>query len=162
MLRAFPRLFFLCLLGLAIARPKALAADVEFLRIWPGWRDAESFDRISEYFGKGENTGRDVILRTHPESREGYYFLARLKSAVAVNGAKFELSVVRPDNPEAKVHVFPATIPARETVFQLGLTGGDWPTGQKANPVAWKLALVAADGRVLAEHKSFLWEKPPK
>ena len=26
----------------------------------------------------------------------------------------------------------------------------------------WKLALLAADGRVLAEHKSFLWEKPAK
>jgi len=27
------------------------AGDVEFVRVWPGWRDAESFDRIGEFFG---------------------------------------------------------------------------------------------------------------
>ncbi len=149
---------FVCSVGLFPAR----AADVEFLRIWPGWRDAESFDRISEYFGRGENTGREVVLRTQNQTREGYYFLARVKSAAVLNGAKFELSVVRPDYPEPKTHTFTATVPAKETVFQLGVTGADWPTGPKTNPVAWKLSLMGADGRVLAEHKSFLWEKPAK
>ena len=43
-----------------------------------------------------------------------------------------------------------------------GVTGADWPGEKKAHPVAWKLALLAADGRVLAEQKSFLWEKPAK
>jgi hypothetical protein len=32
--------------------PLALrGAEVEFARVWPQWRDAESFDRISEYSG---------------------------------------------------------------------------------------------------------------
>src|SRR5687767_6584559 len=75
------------------------AAEVELLRIWPGWRDAESFDRISEYFGGGENTGRHVVLRTQPDVRTGYYFLVRVKSAAALGAAKFELSVIRPDTP---------------------------------------------------------------
>jgi hypothetical protein len=44
--------------------------------------------------------------------------------------------------------------------MNLGLTGADWPGGEQAHPVAWKLELVAADGRVLAAEKSFLWEKP--
>jgi hypothetical protein len=138
------------------------AAEVGFLRIWPGWREAESFDRISEYFGGGENTGRQVVLRTREDERAGYYFLVRVKSDDALAGAKFELSVIRPDVPEAKLYRFDAAVPPKETVFQLGLTGSDWPGGDKAHPVAWKLALVAPDGRVLAEHKSFLWEKPAK
>lgn len=138
------------------------AADVEFLRVWPGWREAESFDRISEYFGGGENTGRQIVLRTQPAARGGFYFLVRVKSDAALPGVKFELSVIRPDDPEPQTHSFTATVPAKETVFQLGLTGTDWPGGQKANPVAWKLALVGADGRALVEQKSFLWEKPAK
>jgi hypothetical protein len=138
------------------------AADVEFLRVWPGWRDVDSFDRISEYFKAGEHIGRQVILRTHAEARAGYYFLVRVKSAVAINAAKFEVSVIRPDNPESKTYSFSTSVPQKETVFELGLTGTDWPAGQKANPVAWKLRLLSSDGQVLAEQKSFLWEKPGK
>jgi hypothetical protein len=138
------------------------AAEVEFLRVWPGWRNAEAFDRIGEYFGRGENTGRQRVMRTHADSRAGFYFLVRVKSASVINDAKFELNVIRPDHPEPKVHAFTTNIPQKETVFQLGLTGSDWPGGENTNPVAWKLALLAPDGRVLAEHKSFLWEKPAK
>lgn len=142
--------------------PLARAAEVEFLRVWPGWRTDESFDRISEYFGKSENSGRQIVLRTQADIRGGYYFLVRVKSAMRIDGAKFELSVIRSDTPEPKIYSFAAVVPEKEMVFQLGLTGADWPAGQKANPVAWKLALVATDGRVLAEQKSFLWEKPAK
>ena len=35
-----------CLLFFAAV--PARAGEAEFVRIWPGWRDAESFDRISE------------------------------------------------------------------------------------------------------------------
>ena len=138
------------------------AADVELLRVWPAWRDADSFDRIREYFGGQESTARNVVLRTQPEPRAGYYFLVRVKTASALTGAKFDVHVIRPDAPVPKVFSFPVAVPPSETVYQLGLTGIDWPGGEKTNPVAWKLALVGADGRVLAEHKSFLWEKPPK
>lgn len=140
----------------------AFAANVEFLRVWPAWRDADSFDRIREYFGGQESTARNVVLRTQPEPRAGYYFLVRVKTASALSSAKLDLHVIRPDAPVPKVFSFPVAVPASETVYQLGLTGIDWPGGEKVNPVAWKLVLVGADGRVLAEHKSFLWEKPPK
>lgn len=136
------------------------AAEVEFVRVWPGWRDAESFERISEYFDGKENTGRQIVLRTQPGAREGFYFLVRTKTAAALNGAKFELNIIRPDAPEPKTFSFPAAVSTKETVFQLGLTGADWPGGKDAHPVAWRLALVNASGAVLAEHKSFTWEKP--
>jgi hypothetical protein len=151
------------LLLLALLVPSVVAtraADVKFLRVWPGWRSAESFERISEYFGGAENTGKQHVLRTQPDSRAGYYFLVRVKSASALGGTNFELNVIRPDTPEPMTYRFPATVPEKETVFQLGLTGSDWPGGEEANPVAWKLTLLGADGGVLAEEKSFLWEKP--
>ena len=140
-------------------------AATEFVRVWPAYRDAASFERIGEFFGKPENIGREIVLRSQPAMRDGYYFLVRVKTTDApasTNAARFELHVIRPDQPEAKTYTFPATLAQKETVFQLGLTGADWPGGKEANPVAWKLALVTADNRVLAEHKSFLWEKPSK
>jgi len=151
--------------SLLLAPAFAFAADIEFVRVWPGWREAESFERIAEYFGRGERTsGRETVLRTQPERRAGYYFLVRIKSATAVPGATLQLSVIRPDAPDPKVYRFPTTtaLPTKEAVYQLGLTGSDWPEGEKANPVAWKIAILNQEGRVLAEHKSFLWEKPAK
>jgi len=150
-----------CIAGLACMPVLPLrAAEVEFVRIWPGWRDAESFERIGEYFGSDESQRREIILRTQPQERGGYYFLVRVKSTDAVAAARFELHMIRPDGPEPRLFTFPAALPAKQTVFQLGLTGTDWPGGKDATPVAWKLSLVAADGRVIAERKSFLWEKP--
>lgn len=157
MLRSF-LLLLACLSGAATIR----AAEVELLRVWPGWQEAEAFDRIGEYFGGGENSRRQTVLRTQAAVREGFYFLVRIKSAQAVPAAKFEVQVIRPDGTEPKTFTFTGAVPAKETVFHLGLTGADWPGGAKVNPVAWKLAVFAADGRLLAEHKSFLWEKPAK
>lgn len=152
----------LILAALLFASCAVRAADVEFLRVWPAWRDADSFDRIREYFGGSESSAKNIVLRTQAETRGGYYFLVRVKSASALSGNVFQVHVIRPDSPEPKVFSFSVPIPEKETVFQFGLTGSDWPAGEKGNPVAWKLALVNADGRVLAEHKSYLWEKPTK
>ncbi|MBI4626607.1 MAG: hypothetical protein HY736_25735 [Verrucomicrobia bacterium] len=140
----------------------AYAAEVELVRVWPGWRDAEYFERIGDYFGRSENPGGQILLRTQADVRAGYYFLVRVKAAAAVAGARFELSVIRPDAPEPKTFTFSAALPARQSVFQLGLTGDAWPGGKKDNPAAWKLTLVDAGGRLLAEQKSFLWERPAK
>ena len=155
-------LLFTC--SLSSVGSSAHASEVAFVRVWPAWRDSESFERIGEYFGRRENTGREIVVRTQPQARDGYYFLVRVKAAksAATENARFELGVIRPDNPEPKTFTFPATFGAKETVFQLGLTGADWPGGKSANPVAWKLRLLGANGQVLAEHQSFLWEKPAK
>jgi hypothetical protein len=147
--------FFACFAGTTLAR----AAEVELTRVWPAWRSAESFDRISEYFTNEENTGGHTVLRTYPAARAGYYFLIRAKAAGAQPGAKFVLQIITPDSPEPKTYTFPAAVTEREAVFDLGLTGPDWP-GQKTHAVAWHLAVVAADGRELATRQSFLWAKP--
>ncbi len=136
--------------------------EVAFVRIWPGWRDAESFDRISEYFGRERDASGPNLLRTEPKVRAGFYFLVRVRCAAPTAAARFELSVIRPDSPDPQTFSFPAALSAKEAVYQLGLTGVAWPEGRKASPVAWRLALFAGDGRLLAEHKSFLWEKPAR
>ena len=145
------------LLGFASAR----AADVSFVRVWPGYRSADSFERISEYFTGEENTGGQTVLRSRPAERAGFYFLARLKNAgPAVAGATFELDVITPASAAPRTFTFTAGLPAGEHVFNLGLTGADWP-GAKVQPVAWKLTVLAPGGAELARAQSYLWEKPP-
>ena len=138
------------------------AAEVEFVRVWPEWREAASFERISEYFDGKENSGSQVLLRTQPESRAGFYFLARVNNTgPATPGAKLVLSLIKPDSPKTRVYTFPIALPAGQTVYNLGLTGADW-VGPKVHPVAWKIEVVTTDGRLLGVQKSFLWERPAK
>jgi hypothetical protein len=149
-------------LALSLTAARALGADVEFVRVWPAWRDASSFEHISEYFTGKEDTGGQVLLRTHPEERAGFYFLVRVANTGPVlAGAKFTLQLIAPTSVETKTYTFPADVAAHRIVFLLGLTGADW-TDRKAHPVAWKLTLDSGDGRPLASAQSFLWEKPVK
>lgn len=151
---------FLSLIALLASAAVAFAADVEFVRVWPAWRDAASFERISEYFTGHEPSGREAILRTQPAQRSGYYFLTRLKNdGPLLAQAQFRVHVITPANPEPKEFVFTADVPPGRQVFHLGLTGGDWPDA-KARPVAWRIELVGAGDAVLASEQSFLWSKP--
>lgn len=140
----------------------ARAADVEFVRVWPGWRDADSFVRISEYFTGHENNGRETVLRTQTGIRSGYYFMARIRnSGATLENAEVVLRLIAPDSPEPRVYTFPSAVANGEHIFQIGVTGTDWPE-KKTHPVAWRLELRAADKQLLAESHSFLWEKPEK
>lgn len=134
---------------------------VEFVRVWPQWRDAKGFKRISEYFTGRENPSGLEIRRSRPADRAGYYFLARVRhKTVTLVGAKFQLHIITPDAPEPKpVLEFAADTGPGEDVFEIGLTGKDWPNS-KQHPVAWRLDLVAQDGHLLAWSQSFLWDKP--
>jgi hypothetical protein len=151
---AFSLLFW----GPRTARDNSL---VEFVRVWPQWRDAEGFKRISEYLDGRENTSGLHIRRSRPADRAGYYFLARVRhKTVSLTGAKFQLRIITPDSPEPRPMLeFAANTGPGEDVFEIGLTGKDWPD-PKQHPVAWRLNLVAADGHLLAWSQSFLWDKP--
>lgn len=148
-----------CIL-LVLSTAALAAADVRFVRVWPEWRDAAAFDRIGEYFGRPENGGREFVLRTQADSRDGMYFLVRVRTSAAVPAARFVLDVIRPDSPDARRFAFPVSLPGRGRVFQLGLTGHDWPGGRDVHPVAWKLTLEDASGHALAAEQSFLWAQP--
>jgi hypothetical protein len=147
------------LLFAAFLAAKVSAADLSFVRVWPRWRDADFFTRISEYFDNRENTSHRIVLRTHPELRPGCYFEVRVKNQGApALGAKFVLRIIAPSSPEAKVFDFPTEVPSGQPVYEIGLTGEDWPS-RKVLPVAWQLELLSASGETLAASHSFLWSK---
>jgi hypothetical protein len=142
---------------LLLAAPALVHGAVDIVRVWPSYREASSFRRISEYIGAGhENTGREIVLRTQTEPRNGYYFLTRLKADTATAGASLVLEVVMPGSPVVHTFTFPTDLPGHDQVFQLGVTGADWP-GKETRPAAWRLTARAADGSILAERFSFLW-----
>lgn len=139
----------------------ASRGDVRVVRVFSGWREAASFKRISEYFTGRENTGGDVVLRTQPAARGGYYFLVRTDNDGPARDVRFHLEVVTEDATQPRRFEFAAALPAGKQVYQLGLTGADWGAST-LSPMAWKLEIVDAAGAVLATEKSYLWEKPGK
>jgi len=140
-----------------------VAADPTIVRVWPGYRDAESFARISEYLGKDENPRGQLILRTQTDIRAGYYFLLRVKNTGgAIADAKIELRVISPFAPEAKTYNFTCTLPAGSHALNLGLTGADWPGKPTDEVVAWQLRLLSPTGTELAKTQSHLWALPEK
>ncbi len=146
------------LLGLALT-PALFAADLTIVRVYSGWRDGASFKRIAEYFDGKEHTGGETMLRTHPAQRTGYYFLVRLKNPGAARPVKFQLELVETGTSAARTLSFPAELAGGASVFQLGLTGPEWQD-PKLQPMAWHLQVLGPDGQVLANEKSYLWEKP--
>jgi len=149
-------LFLLCLAGAAMAAP---GTGFALVRVWPGWKDAEDFTRLREYFGAAPDSGPRRVLRTSAGERAGFYFLVRTRGT-AVPEAVLELMVLRPDGPQPVLHRFPAALRVGEEVVELGLTGEAWPGGKRAQPVAWRLRVLDAGGRELAAERSFLWVDP--
>jgi hypothetical protein len=138
----------------------ATAHEVDFVRVWPAWRAAGSFVRIQEYFGGGEDTGSQTMLRTRPDDRSGFYFLTRTRNPGPARArVRFVLDVITPDSPNPKSFTFSTKLVTGSHVYNLGLTGKDWP-GNKVQPVAWRLRLLAADGEELGSRQSFLWSMP--
>lgn len=156
------RVFLTALLALVAASISA-AADLAIVRVWPGYRAAESFERISEYFGKNEEPAAQHIIRTQPGERAGYYFLVRLKNENAeIAGARFELQIVTPFATAPKTFTFDSAIPQGSHAFHLGLTGTDWPGKPKDEAIAWQLRVLSSTGAELARTQSFLWSQPDK
>lgn len=154
-LRAIHGSFLLLALTLAVTA----SANVTITRVFTGWRDAASFKRVSEYFTGRENTGSQIVIRTDPAERAGYYFLIRTHQEAAT-AAKVRLTYFVPGEAEPKVVTFPVQLPGRTSAINLGLTGSTWPDA-KASAVAWKIEFLAADETtVLATEKSYLWDQP--
>jgi hypothetical protein len=149
---------FIIALGLIFASV-ASAAELTIVHVYTGWRTAASFKRISEYLDGRENTGGEAVFRTHPDQRDGYYFLVRVANPGAARSLKASLEIITTAAAKTVNYTFSPELKHGDTVFHLGLTGADWPD-PKINPVAWKLDLLDADGHVLASEKSYLWEKP--
>ena len=123
-------------------------------------RTAGDDSRASEVFGVKDTAGSDVVFRTDASGRGGHYFYVKLDDAPPAD-AKLVLQVVRMENAAAERYEFPARFrpgfPFGEYV--IGLTGkqaGD----AKWRPIAWRVSVVDAKGKVLAAKHSFLWGTP--
>ncbi|MCU0793912.1 MAG: hypothetical protein MUE42_13910 [Opitutaceae bacterium] len=135
------------------------AEEVGLVRVWPEYREAASFTRIAEYFG-GKEKAPELIVRSRPDARDGYYFLARFESAEARPGAILAIEYIVPGDERARLQFFNLDLPRGSRAVLAGLTGEDWP-GKNVAPTAWRLRLLDASGAELARQQSFLWSMPP-
>jgi hypothetical protein len=148
---------FILFLSLGAA---ALAGDPYFKRVWPEWRDADSFQSFYEDHTGKELVGKWTMIRSQPSSRSGLYFLTRINNpGAAMRGATLVLRIISPESENTRTFSFLTDVPTGSRLFEIGLTGTDW-TGAKVQPVAWDMELKGIDGRVVARKVSFLWEKP--
>ncbi len=151
------------LLFVAASTCAAETPALKIIRVWPSYRPAESFERISEFLGKDENPRDKLILRTQPDARAGYYFLVRVKNSdTASVDIKIELQVISPFAPEAKTYRFSCMLPAGSHALNLGLTGTDWPGKPNDEVVAWQLRLLSSADLEIAKQQSYLWQLPDK
>lgn len=116
--------------------------------------------RINDTFGRPEDDGVHVSLRSDSLSREGHYFFLQFDFDPPA-GSSLVVQVVRRDGVAPERHVFPLVrgpVPPLGE-YAVGLTGAH--AGSDGwRPVAWRLSLVDASGRTLAARHSFLWGTP--
>ncbi|MEN9653611.1 MAG: hypothetical protein RL303_1331 [Verrucomicrobiota bacterium] len=123
-------------------------------------RSAADTARAADVLVASEDHGGDVVFRTEAASRPGYYFYLKL-SEVPPADSRLVLQVVRTEGTAPERYEFPATTRPGFFFgeFVIGLTGKQ-AGGPQWRPVAWRLSLVDARGRVLAAKHSFLWGAP--
>lgn len=115
---------------------------------------------IGQYFG-GALTGQGfrTVIASQPDHPGGQYFIAKLEDAQGSVAVKARMSYFISDRKDADVHEWDLGGEDLRGWLYLGLTGSDWPS-EDIQPLAWKIELLDAGGRLLVEWKSFLWEMP--
>lgn len=147
------------LLALTLGCASVSASGVKVVRVLPEYMPADSFVRVSEFFGGKEDTRGATILRTQPSAREGFYFNLRTQADHAVDVAWIELKIIPPASLDTRVLSFAVSLPKGSHLIRLGLTGNDW-THPNDRPAAWKIRLIDVNGAELATEQSYLWSKP--
>ena len=124
--------------------------------------ETTQFQRVSEFFSGKENTGRQLILRSQSDNRDGLYFIIELSDHLdtAPAGSRFQLEVIPSDALKPSTFTFELnhSMNLKRKHVLLGLTGDDWESSE-LQPIAWRLKLQSGEDE-LASWKSFLWEMP--
>lgn len=128
--------------------------------VHPLRRSEADVARASEAFYAKETHGQDVVFRTVEHERAGYYFYTKF-DLEPPEGARIVLEVVRTEAAPPERFVFATTLRPKFPVgeFVIGLTGKDAGDARWV-PIAWRVSLVDAQGKVLASTHSFLWGSP--
>ena len=158
--RAGNRALLLLLVLVLGAAPAEAQDETDIVRASAAYRDSRQFFRISEFFTNRESTGSDVVVRSREDERGGYYFTVRLRPYPYRNYHVEEavhLEIIMPGDIEPTLFTFPlGPAKRRNPLLLIGLTGEDWPDAS-AEPLAWRISFLDAEGAVLARQQSFLW-----
>lgn len=153
---------FSCLTLSLGASPATAVEPIDFTRIRPTYRETASFKRISEFFTGKENPGRNIIFRTQPEIRDGFYFSFRIEApkGSTVPAGTVALLVYLANATEPTEFTYKLEAKKKRWVpVLIGLTGTDWEDPE-AVPVAWRLEYRTPSGQVTGHANSFLWILP--
>jgi len=123
------------------------------------YKQAEEFQRISEFFTGKENLGNRIVLRSIPENRNGLYFSVYIKSKIRSlpSGTKAVVEVLQPNSPDTQTYEFMLPeVSSKSKELMLGVTGDNWPN-EDDHPLAWRVQLIDAEGKLIASDHSYLW-----
>ncbi len=128
--------------------------------VHPLRRSEADVARASEAFYAKETHGQDVVFRTTEHERAGYYFYTKF-DLEPPEGARIVLEVVRTEAAPPERFVFATTMRPKFPVgeYVIGLTGKEAGDARWV-PIAWRVSLVDAQGKVVASTHSFLWGSP--
>ncbi len=125
--------------------------------IHPKRRSVDDVARASEAFYAKESHGQDIVFRTTENERAGYYFYSKLSFSPPVD-SRLVLEVVRAEGEAPERYDFSLALRPKFPLgeYAIGLTGKDAGSGNWV-PIAWRLTVLDAKGKVLASEHSFLW-----
>jgi hypothetical protein len=146
---------------------------------WLYWDEVPHFKRVAEYFTGHEYTPGKAVLRTDAQQRAGWYCTVFLKQALGLQrhaDAQDKSQVGRPctvrvhywpaGQPDPQLHDFvlpclaavaPAPCAKGYRLLELGFTAQGWPPSA-LGLLAWRVELLDADGKLLDNAQSYLWE----
>lgn len=156
MLKPMHRAFLLILALAATGRANALTVDTAYTRYY----EAGEIRPISQYFG-GALTGQGfrTVLPSQAGEPTGQYFIAKLKDIDPVAPAQARITILLSNTKKLSTHTWDLDGKNLRKWIYLGLTGSDWPSDD-IQPMAWFVEFLDAEGNVLADWKSFLWQMP--
>ena len=121
---------------------------------------AEKIRSISNHFGSSlSKQGFRSVVASQPDQPGGQYFILHLEDTAQGSPATARMTLYTTAAKEFSIHTWDLSGDDLKSWLYLGLTGSDWPE-EDVRPLAWKVELLDADGAVLSEWKSFLWEMP--
>lgn len=158
---------YLLLIGcIGFAMSSIARAEFRIRHITPQYIAEEPFKRISEYFTGKEDTGKRIILRTQADQRGGLYFLVtfnRMAKSYIPEGSKVIAQFYHANSVDPVRHElnFPYEMSTDTFAIDMyvGITGADWPGGGAKNLVAWHIRVEDAEGQLIAQQGSYLWDR---
>lgn len=125
-------------------------------------RGIQDFKKIQDFFKSKDPNQHWLILRTDPETLPGIYFETSLNHTVKTFPPNSTLSIsyiTKKLESEVKTHNFAIPL-EKQWRLLIGLTDSACGVATPYDIFAWCITILDPQGKLLAQKKSFLWEKP--